>query len=925
MRKYIIILLMLSVQISLCQTFKELAKTPPMGWNSWNRFGCNVSEQLIKEIADAMVASGMKDAGYQYIVIDDCWQVSRDAEGTIVADPERFPSGIEALAEYIHNLGLKFGLYSCAGTETCAGRPGSKGYEAKDAETYAAWKVDYLKYDWCNTTGQNTQTSYKLMSDALQATGRPIVFSICEWGSTQPWLWAQGIGHLWRTTGDIQANWNSIMDILDRQVGLEQYAGPGGWNDPDMLEVGNGNLTLGEYRAHFSLWCLLAAPLMSGNDLRTMTGDIIDIMTNKEVLAVNQDSLGVQGYKMQDDGDYEVWIKPMQDSSFAVILLNRSQIEKQMSIYWEKIGFSSDDILFVRDLWQKQDVGYLQTFYSSMVPAHDIVMIRISQKTPPGAIPNVSFTMPTDSSRFSVTNEIQFKVAATDADGEIVQVVFTANGEVIGTDSDQSDGWSLSWQAHRPGIYQIQAFATDNTAISASSQPLCLYLEPDAGPYYGSPVNIPAILEAEEYDGGGEGIGFHDSDDINQGGAYRWDGVDIGLSSGENSTYYVGWFETGEWLKYTIAIPETESYDFFLTSASTTGTGKCTLELDGNDLAGPIAISLTGGEYLWKDQLLPDLNLPAGVHELKLLIIEQGFNLNNLEIDYALKALPAPWKYQDIGQTAAKGNVGVRKNKYIVNASGADIWNSSDEFGYVYQQLQGDGEISTQVLSLEDTDPWSKAGVMMRNTLTASSMHCMAIVSAANGIAFQRRTVTGSSSTHTAGSPVQAPYWVKLTRVRDRFTGYESQDGLSWQRIGAESISMNEIIYVGLAVTAHNDGLICEAQFNNVEIKGTIASVLPDRSDTIEKFKLYPLFPNPFNSSLSIVYDLQCDTEVAITIYDLLGKKVRLLERVAKKAGQYHTIWDARDGSGMMVASGIYLCEVHADNKTEIKKALFLK
>jgi alpha-galactosidase len=925
MKKNTILLLLFSIQLSLSQSFWDLAKTPPLGWNSWNRFGCNVSEQMIKEMADAMVASGMRDAGYQYIVIDDCWQVSRDAEGKIVADPVRFPSGMEALADYIHGLGLKFGLYSCAGTETCAGRPGSKGYEVKDAETYAEWKVDYLKYDWCNTEGQNTQTSYKRMSDALLATNRPIVFSICEWGSTQPWLWAQGIGHLWRTTGDIQANWNSIMDILDRQVGLEHYAGPSGWNDPDMLEVGNGNLTLVECRTHFSLWCLLAAPLMAGNDLRTMTDDIIAILTNEEVLAVNQDSLGVQGYKIQDDGSYEVWIKPLQDSSLAIIMLNRSQNEKQMCIYWEAIGFSDDDILHVRDLWQKRDVGYLQTFYSAMVPSHDVIMVRLSQKTPPSAIPTIAFTLPGDSSRFLVTSNIDLNVAAEDADGEVIQVVFTANGETIGTDTDQSDGWSLSWQANSPGIYQIQAFATDNSAISASSQPLYIYLEPEAGPYNGSPMHIPAVLEAEDYDGGGEGSGYHDSDATNQGGKYRWDGVDIGFEAGEKNGYYVGWFEAGEWLNYTIAIPETESYDFILNSASTTSTGKCSFELDENELTGPVQIPLTGGANIWKSKLIPDINLPAGVHQLKLIIDEQDFKLNNLEVDYALAALPEPWQYQDIGQTAVKGSVGIRKDKFIVKASGADIWNTSDEFGYVYQQLQGDGEISAQVLSLEDTDPWSKAGVMMRNYLTSSSRHAMTILSAANGIAFQRRAVRGSSSTHTAGSPVQTPYWVKLVRKGNNFIGYESQDGLSWRRIGAESITMNEMIYIGLAVTAHNDGVICEAQFNNVQIETGTTNVLPYRLNSIEKFKLYPLFPNPFNATLSISYDLNMDTEVAITIFNLLGKKVRLLEKGKKKSGQYHTMWDARNDDGRMVASGIYICAIHLNNKTEIKKALFLK
>ncbi|HSF99750.1 MAG TPA: alpha-galactosidase, partial [Vicinamibacterales bacterium] len=307
-----------------------LAPTPPMGWNSWNRFACDVSEQLIRETADAMVASGMRDAGYTYVVIDDCWQVARDSAGTIVADPERFPSGMKALADYVHAQGLKFGLYSDAGLKTCEGRPGSRGYEYQDARTYAAWGVDYLKYDWCHHGTQNAEASYRLMRDALDASGRLITLSICEWGSNQPWLWARDIGHLWRTTGDIKDCWVcerglSWTSILDRQVGLESYAGPGGWNDPDMLEVGNGGMTLVEYRAHFSMWAILAAPLMAGNDLRSMTPETRDILTNREVIAVDQDPLGRQGRKVRDDGDVEVWARELADGSRAVALLNRGE------------------------------------------------------------------------------------------------------------------------------------------------------------------------------------------------------------------------------------------------------------------------------------------------------------------------------------------------------------------------------------------------------------------------------------------------------------------------------------------------------------------------------------------------------------------------------------------------------------------------
>jgi alpha-galactosidase len=299
------------------------ALTPPMGWNSWNKFGCNVSDGMIRGTADAMIKSGMKDAGYQYVNVDDCWQVSRDANGNIVADPQRFPYGMKALADYVHSLGLKFGLYSDAGSKTCAGRPGGLGHEYQDALTYAAWGVDYLKYDWCNTTTQDAKASYANIRAALNAAGRPIVLSICEWGTAKPWLWGKDVGgNIWRTTGDITDKWsgqtkwpdgsccsNGMLAILDLQVGLESYAGPGHWNDPDMLEVGNGGMTDAEYRSHFSLWSLLAAPLIAGNDLRAMRPQIQAILTNKEVIAVDQDVLGHEGTRVNKSGDLEVWAR----------------------------------------------------------------------------------------------------------------------------------------------------------------------------------------------------------------------------------------------------------------------------------------------------------------------------------------------------------------------------------------------------------------------------------------------------------------------------------------------------------------------------------------------------------------------------------------------------------------------------------------
>jgi alpha-galactosidase len=363
-----------------------LALTPPMGWNSWNKFGCDVSEKLVKETADALVASGMRDAGYQYLVIDDCWQVRRDAQGRIVADAERFASGMKALADYVHGQGLKFGLYSDAGTGTCQKRPGSKDHEEIDARTYAEWGVDYLKYDWCNAEGQDTRDSYARMGRALGASGRPIVFSICEWGSTKPWQWAPGIGHLWRTTGDIQDCWDcgkdwgglGVVKIVDLQAELHPFAGPGHWNDPDMLEIGNGGLTAAESRAHFSFWALLAAPLMAGNDLRAMSAETRDILTNREVIAVDQDPLGMQGRKVRDDGALEVWMKPLAGGARAVILFNRGTEAADVGVGWEEIGLAPRASAAVRDLWKKADLGPATGRFTAKVGAHDVVMVRIA-------------------------------------------------------------------------------------------------------------------------------------------------------------------------------------------------------------------------------------------------------------------------------------------------------------------------------------------------------------------------------------------------------------------------------------------------------------------------------------------------------------------------------------------------------------------
>ena len=381
--------------------FGDIALTPPMGWNSWNKFACNVDENMIRQMADAMVTSGMKDAGYTYINIDDCWHGERDSRGFIQPDAKRFPSGMKALADYVHSKGLKLGIYSDAGSQTCGGRPGSRGYEFQDAMTYAEWGIDYLKYDWCNTEGLKAEGAYKTMSAALRRAGRPIVLSICEWGTDKPWTWGQSVGHLWRTTGDIydcfdcikdHGTWKSwgVMQILDMQDTVRKYAGPGHWNDPDMLEVGNGGLSINESRAHFSMWAMLAAPLIAGNDLRNMSTDVKNVLTNKEVIAVNQDSLGVQGLRYTVRDSVEVWMKPLRGNDWAVCFLNRSVAPKHVEFNWQKevlndtfskrILDAANASYTLQDLWLKKEVGDTRTVLKATVPAHDVLMFRLKRK-----------------------------------------------------------------------------------------------------------------------------------------------------------------------------------------------------------------------------------------------------------------------------------------------------------------------------------------------------------------------------------------------------------------------------------------------------------------------------------------------------------------------------------------------------------------
>jgi len=353
---------------------------PVMGWNSWNRFGCNIDENLIKATADALVSTGLRDSGYTYVNIDDCWMAgTRDAQGRLQPDPVRFPGGISGVATYVHARGLKLGIYSSAGTATCQGLPASLDHESIDAQTWASWGVDLLKYDNCNNQGRPAAQRYKAMGDALKATGRHIVYSICNWGDDSPWLFGPDAGgSYWRTTGDISDNWGSVTSLLDQQAGLETFARKGYYNDPDMLEVGNGGLTQDENIAHFSLWALLSSPLLLGNDLRSVSASTLSILRNADVLAVNQDWGGSQGRRLVDNGDTEVWAKPMSDGSAAVVLFNRGGAAATVSTSTAVLGLGGSSGYQTKNLWTGATAATTGAIGAS-VPAHGVAMFRVTR------------------------------------------------------------------------------------------------------------------------------------------------------------------------------------------------------------------------------------------------------------------------------------------------------------------------------------------------------------------------------------------------------------------------------------------------------------------------------------------------------------------------------------------------------------------
>jgi alpha-galactosidase len=356
-----------------------LARTPPMGWNSWNKFANRIDDATVRGIADAMASNGMRDAGYVYVNIDDTWEGRRDAQGNIQPN-QKFPD-MKALADYVHSKGLKLGIYSSPGPNTCEGYEGSYGHEEQDAKTYAAWGIDYLKYDWCGALtlykDSEMQAVYQKMGDALLASGRPIVFSLCQYGFDDVWKWApEAGGNLWRTAGDIQDSWDSVSRIGFSQDRLAPYARPGHWNDPDMLEIGNGHMSDTEYRTHMSLWSMLAAPLIAGNDVRAMPASIRDILTNREVIAIDQDAAGHQARRVWQSGQQEVWSRDLADGDTAVAVFNRAPGDTKITFRWAAAGISRTPSR-VRDLWLHEGLKVTGPEFSAEVPGHGVALLRV--------------------------------------------------------------------------------------------------------------------------------------------------------------------------------------------------------------------------------------------------------------------------------------------------------------------------------------------------------------------------------------------------------------------------------------------------------------------------------------------------------------------------------------------------------------------
>jgi alpha-galactosidase len=602
------------------------AATPPMGFNDWNAFGCDVNDSLIRETADAMVANGMAAAGYRYVNIDDCWSLhDRDTDGRLVPDPVKFPQGIKGIADYVHGLGLKLGIYGDAGTATCAGYPGSLGHEQMDALTWADWGVDYLKYDNCNNQSDGSQADYirryTAMHDALQATGRSIVLSVCEWGTSQPWTWAPGVGQLWRTTGDITDDWSSVRSIIAQNAPLAPYAGPGHWNDPDMLEVGNGGMTNLEYRTHMSMWAMMAAPLIAGTDLRTASADTLAILTQPGIVAIDQDRLGVQGSVVRDETGLMVLDKPLTGGDRAIALYNSTDRLATVGAPASATGLAKASGYQLDDVWTGARTQ-AKTTISAAVPPHGTVVYRVRPlRTPNAGPPSVTLAaglgtlVPGTADNPELTTSminrgsgpIREVIARVDAPtGWRIRPTSSPAHRLLGTDAAWTTNWTVSVPdtvqagsypvtvsaSYRWGPHRKTAMATATLAVTVVTAP------PDGRWFLGalapfSSTNASGPVEIDQAVGGS---GAGDGGLITIGGRYYSRG--LGTAAPSEIVYFLGGRCTA--LNADVGVDDqsaaTASVDF---TAYVDGSAAATSgPLNSGDPAVPLSADLTGARSL---------------------------------------------------------------------------------------------------------------------------------------------------------------------------------------------------------------------------------------------------------------------------------------------------------------------------------------
>ena len=879
-----------------------LAMTPPMGWNSWNAYACgpDFNEANVRAQADAIVALGLDELGYQYVNLDGCWQpelqfagdTGRDANGNIVADPVRFPSGIAALADYVHARGLKLGIYTEIGAVGCKNRPGSAGYEAQDAAQYAAWGVDYVKVDWCQSLTQNGMVAATLFArwrEALAKYAPHIVYSICNWGEQAPWNWGPTTGHLWRTTIDIWDEWEydwgrrlSVTSIIDRNSLHAARARPGAWNDPDMLVVGlrgaggieGRGMTTEEYRAHFGMWAIMAAPLLLGNDLTMMDSTTLSIISNPEVIAVNQDPLGIQAPVVKDSGDgIQMYAKPMSGAGVrAVAVLNRNWDTVSASVDWADIGLAGG-AASVRDLWERRDLGVHTNSVTVSVPAHGMALLRVVGHEP--AVSSGTTYLSDNIARLAQCGwgPVERDMSVGDmrsGDGALIRLDGTSYGKGLGVHASSRVEYYLGGRCSRFSAFigvDDEAGADGSVVFEVWADSMRLYQSPlmtGASATQAVDVNVAgaSILQLVVNEGNDALSDESHSDHADWADAVitcgdgdqaaeafvsdlpsvtlsnGWGPIERDRSNGERGDadgepmsiggrHYSKGLGVHAYSMVTLPLAHLSCTEF-----------RADVGVDdevGSNGSVQFAIRDQDDRVLWASDLMfgwqgaaPVRVALAGVTMLKLEVTDGGDGAAFDHADWGDARMvcgdgaappPAGFDGVDVGNVGVGGSDASAGTTHTLLASGTDIWGATDAFRFRYQTMTGDGSIVARVTALDAVDAWTKAGVMIRYDLSPSSPHGFVFVSGDNGVAFQRRTSFGGRTSHTSGPAGEAPVWLRLTRARTLITAEASFDGETWTVVGSEDVPVGTgEVLVGLALTSHDNTTLATAMFDNVSI-----------------------------------------------------------------------------------------------------------